>query len=63
MRAYRLGEEPPDQLLARTTTAERFAMVWELTLAAWAFTGKPLPSYTRAEMPVRRFEPGEARED
>lgn len=32
-------------------------MLWELTLGAWALTGKPLPDYARAQMPgqiVRR---------
>lgn len=44
--------------LSATTTAEqRVGMLWELTLGAWALTGKPLPDYARAQMPgqiVRR---------
>lgn len=35
------------------TPSERFNRVTALTLAAWAMTGEPLPSYTRAEMPGR----------
>ena len=52
IRRFRLGEEPGDDLSATTTAAERLAMVWELTLDAWALTGKPLPTYTRAETPI-----------
>lgn len=35
------------------TPAERVALVAELSRQAWALTGRPLPSYTRATMPVR----------
>jgi hypothetical protein len=50
---HRLGEEPGDDLSATTTAEERLAMVWPLTLAAWRLAGRELPSYARAEMPVR----------
>ena len=50
---YRLGEEPGDDLSAVTTAEQRVAMVWELTARMWALTGRPLPSYARAEMPVK----------
>jgi len=53
IRVYKLGEEPPEDLSATTTAAERLAMMWPLALQAWAFTGKPLPTYTRAETPIR----------
>ena len=33
------------------TPSERVAMVWPLTLQAWAMSGEPLPSYSRAETP------------
>lgn len=50
----RLGEEssanPP---LETTTASERMAMVWHLTLDAWAMSGRPVPAYTRADMPGR----------
>jgi len=31
---------------------ERLAAVAELTAEAWRLSGRPLPSYTRASMPV-----------
>ena len=34
------------------TVAERIALVAELSEMLWARTGRPLPSYTRATMPV-----------
>lgn len=35
------------------TAEERFAMVWQLTCDAWALSGRPFPTYSRAEMPGR----------
>ncbi len=35
------------------TIAERLAMTRQLTERIWKLSGKPLPSYTRATMPVR----------
>lgn len=35
------------------TPAERIALVARLSSEAWALTGRPLPSYTRATIPVR----------
>ena len=34
------------------TPNERVAAVAELTAEAWRLAGRPLPSYTRATMPV-----------
>lgn len=34
------------------TIAERIALVAELSEMMWARTGRPVPSYTRATMPV-----------
>lgn len=34
------------------TPAERVAAVAELTRTAWALSKRPLPTYTRATMPV-----------
>lgn len=34
------------------TIEERLAAVDELTAEAWRLAGRPLPSYTRATMPV-----------
>jgi hypothetical protein len=53
IRVYRLGNEPGDDLSSTTTAEERLAMVWSLTLEAWAVAGKPLPSYSRSETPIR----------
>jgi hypothetical protein len=53
IRVYRLGGEPGDDLSATTTAAERLAMVWPLTLEAWAMAGKALPTYSRGEAPIR----------
>ncbi len=49
------------------TAAERIAAVWELTVQAWALSGRDIPAYTRAETPVAVVlrasgEAGEARE-
>lgn len=58
MRRFALGEEPRDELLATTTAEERIAMVEELSVQAWLLTGRPFPSYTRAEMPGRVIRRG-----
>ena len=34
-----------------STVDERIALVWKLTRRQWAFSGRPIPTYTRAEMP------------
>jgi len=34
-----------------STVDERIALVWRLTRRQWAFAGRPIPTYTRAEMP------------
>ncbi len=34
------------------TAAERIALVAELSKRLWAATGRPLPTYTRATMPI-----------
>jgi hypothetical protein len=58
IRVVRLGEEPPDDLIATTTPAERLAMMWPLALDAWASTGRPLPDYPRHQAPVRVLRRG-----
>jgi hypothetical protein len=52
-RVYRLGEEPGDDLSAVSTAEERLAMLAELSRRMWSLTGRPVPSYSRAEMPGR----------
>ena len=58
-RKARLGEEDDSVAPADATPSECVAMVWQLTLDAWAMMGKPIPTYTRAEMPgrIKRREP------
>ena len=53
VRRSRLGEEPPDELSASTTVAERLSMMWPLAVEAWTLAGRELPTYTRAETPIR----------
>ena len=55
-RAFPIGSDPADDLVARTTPAERLAMVWPLTLEAWSLAGLPLPDYPREEIQLRVFE-------
>ncbi len=53
VRVHRLTDEPANDLKIITTAAERVAMVWSITLDAWASAGRTLPQYERHEMPVR----------
>jgi hypothetical protein len=41
---------------------ERLALVSTLSLSAWANAGRPLPSYRREEIPVRRTTLGARRD-
>jgi hypothetical protein len=52
IRAYRLGEEPTDDLSAITTAEQRLAMVAELSRRMWELTGRGIPTYERARIPV-----------
>lgn len=58
IRVYRLGEEPPEDLRAATTAAERVEMVWQITLDVWELSGRKIPDYPRAEAPVRVIRSG-----
>src|ERR1700676_454476 len=53
VRAWRLGQEPGEDLSATTTAAERLAMMWPLALDAWASAGQPVPDYPRRLAPIR----------
>jgi hypothetical protein len=55
---FRLGQEPPDDLSAVTTPAERIAMMWALAESAWKVAGRSWPAYGRANLPARLFRPG-----
>jgi hypothetical protein len=49
---------------AATNGRERVAMVWRITLDAWALAGLPWPTYDRAHMPGRVLRsPPEPRDD
>jgi hypothetical protein len=63
IRRYRLGEEPPDDLSEVTTPAQRLAMMWPLAREGWLLSGRPLPAYSRANMPSRMFRGGERPDD
>ena len=41
VRKTTLQEQDDDPELENTTAAERLGMMWQLTLDAWAFTGRP----------------------
>lgn len=51
-RVLPLEEAEPADLSATTTAEERLAMVWELSRRMWELTGRPLPDYSRSEMPI-----------
>jgi hypothetical protein len=57
--AYRLGEEPSEDLSDSTTAGERLGMMWRLAQDAWALAGRPIPDYPREEMPIRKRKLGE----
>jgi hypothetical protein len=45
--------EAPDVEVVEGSPAELIGAVRELTLAAWAMSGQPMPDYDRATMPGR----------
>ena len=47
------GHGPAEGDPVRLTPEQSVSLVYELTLTAWALSGKPFPQYTRATMPVR----------
>lgn len=53
VRRYSLGQEPPEDLSARTSATERIAMMWPLALEAWKLAGLPIPDYSRENLPSR----------
>lgn len=52
-----LRDERPE-LLLEVPVAKRIAMVWALTLDAWALRGEALPDYPRAAAPGRVIRAG-----
>jgi len=53
IRAVPLEQEGAVDRRVVSTVDERLALVHTLTLQLWAFAGRPLPTYSRAEMPGR----------
>ena len=45
-------DAPEENIAGSTTLEQRLAMMWQLALDAWAFTGRPLPDYSRENTPV-----------
>lgn len=55
-----LLEAPTVEALGTTLSPEqRLGLMWSLARDAWAMTGQPLPTYSRAEMPGRVIRKGE----
>ena len=52
-RILRLDERVEDDLSDSTTVEERIVMVEALSQRMWELTGRPVPSYSRAEMPTK----------
>lgn len=57
VRIQPLGAESSDDLADCTSAEERIALVWTLTERMWRISGRPLPVYSRAEMPVVVIRP------
>jgi hypothetical protein len=53
IRKIALGDEPLTDARDCSTVDERLALVRTLTMRCWAFSGRPVPTYTRANMPGR----------
>lgn len=63
VRIYRLGEEPGPDISRHTTAEQRIEMMWPLAVEAWSLTGRAMPAYDRAAMPIRVVGIGAADED
>jgi hypothetical protein len=53
VRVHRLDNQPGEDLSDQTTAEERLAMMWPLAVEAWRLSGRQMPEYIRAEIPVR----------
>jgi hypothetical protein len=51
IRKVALRDEELTDARDSSTVDERIALVWTLTCRQWAFSGRPMPSYSRATMP------------
>ncbi|KAB2896121.1 MAG: hypothetical protein F9K40_15095 [Kofleriaceae bacterium] len=52
-------DDQTSELLLDVPPARRVAMVWALTVDAWALRGEAIPDYARGEAPGRVVRPGE----
>ena len=57
VRVRKLTEQKDENDLAHTTAADRLAMMWTLTLNAWAFKGEPLAEPRLQRHVVRVLRP------
>jgi hypothetical protein len=53
VRIRRLQDADSDDLSSVLDADQRVALVWELSRRMWELTGRPLPRYDRATIPVR----------
>ena len=56
IKVMKLSEQDDNSDLKNTTPAERWAMMWQLTLDAWAFKGEPLAKQRLQRNIVRIFK-------
>ena len=52
-RVLPLGDSQTDSLADSTTAEERIEMVAVLSARMWELTGRSVPQYSRAKMPIR----------
>lgn len=57
IRKFALGQEPSEDIRAETSVEQRLAMMWPLAVRAWTLSGRPMPQYSRAEIPGRIIRP------
>lgn len=53
VRIRRLQDPDSGDLSSELDRDQRVALVWELSRRMWELTGRPVPRYDRATMPVR----------
>jgi hypothetical protein len=54
IRRASLDDDGREELCAATTPEERVAMMDALAREAWQIAGKPFPTYSREDTPIRR---------
>ena len=52
-----LEEQTDAAVISHGSPGDRVAMLWRLSLDAWAMSGRSMPTYERAEMPGRLVRP------